>query len=31
MKAIRMGITVEVLPRLRTDHQQSLLEFEQDG
>ncbi len=31
MKAIRMGIAVEVLPRLRTDHQQSLLEFEQDG
>ncbi len=31
MKAIVMGIAVEVLPRLRTDHQQSLLEFEQDG
>ncbi len=31
MKAIRWGIAVEVLPRLRTDHHKSLLEFEQDG
>ncbi len=31
IEARRREIAVEVLPRLRTDHQQSLLEFEQDG
>ncbi len=31
IEARRREIAVEALPRLRTDHQQSLLEFEQDG
>ncbi len=30
-RARRMMIAVEVTPRLRTDHQQILLEFDQDS
>ena len=31
IQALELGIAVEALPRLRTDHQQILMEFEQDG
>ena len=31
IQALELGIAVEVLPRLRTDHQQTLMVFEQEG